>query len=641
VKSIRLLIVEDREDDALLVLRELARDSYEVTHVRVDTVPALEEALRSHDWDIVLSDFSLPTMTAMDVLRVLGASGRDLPCIVVSGTIGEEAAVHALKAGASDFIVKHRLARLLPAVSRELREAEERKNRRNAEAAFTQAVARMRFALEAAGVGTWEVDIITGRAEWSDVMLQLHGDASGGFPGTLDAFLATVHPDDRRRVRDGIISNHGRSESRFEYRVTWPDGSIHWIAGTGQTFYADTGQPIRAAGVAIDTTVEKQLERQFHQAQKMESVGQLAGGIAHDFNNLLTAILGYSNVLLEDGNAGLIPDRMRRDLEEIRRAGESAANLTKQLLAFSRRQIIQPTVLDMNTVVEGLEPMMRRLIGENIRLSTSLSPDLGATRADAGQLEQVIMNLAVNARDAMERGGELTIETANVELDAAYVRRDVAVATGPYVMLAVSDTGTGMPPEVQARIFEPFFTTKPKGQGTGLGLATIYGIVKQNKGSIWVQSEPGRGTTFRVYLPRVNERPQTVTPATRPAARGGNETVLLVEDNDLVRGLARSVLTRNGYNVIEASDADEALQAAAQAGRIDLLLTDVVMPGISGRMLAQKLAERYADVRVLYMSGYPDSGVGSHGVLSPEVAFLQKPFTPAILARAVRDVLDS
>ena len=642
VKSIRLLIVEDREDDALLVLRELARDSYEVTHVRVDTVQALEEALRSREWDIVLSDFSLPTMTAMDVLRVLAASGLDLPCIVVSGTIGEEAAVHALKAGASDFIVKHRLARLLPAVSRELREAAERKNRRNAEAAFSQAMARMRFALEAAGVGTWEVDIITGRAEWSDVMVQLHhGDSSGGFPGTLDAFLAAVHPDDRRRVREGIVSNHGHSESRFDYRVTWPDGSIHWIEGTGQTFYADTGRPIRAAGVAIETTVQKQLEQQFQQAQKMESVGQLAGGIAHDFNNLLTAILGYSNVLLEDGNAGVIPDRMRRDIEEIRRAGESAAKLTSQLLAFSRRQIIQPTVLNINSVVEGLEPMMRRLIGENIRLTTSLSPDLGSTRADAGQLEQVIMNLAVNARDAMERGGQLTIETANVELDAAYASSDVAVALGPYVMLAVSDTGTGMSPEVQARIFEPFFTTKAKGHGTGLGLATIYGIVKQNNGSIWVRSEAGHGTTFKVYLPRVNERPQAVAPPTRPAVRGGNETVLLVEDNDLVRGLARSVLTRNGYNVVEASDADEALQAAAQGGRIDLLLTDVVMPGISGRMLAQRVAERYADVRVLYMSGYPDSAVGSHGVLSPEVAFLQKPFTPSMLARAVRDVLDS
>jgi signal transduction histidine kinase len=642
VKTIRLLVVEDSEDDALLVLRELSRDAYAVTHVRVDTAQAFQAALRTHEWDLVISDFSLPTLTAMDVLRLLGASGLDLPCIVVSGTIGEEAAVHALKAGASDFIVKNRLARLLPAVSRELREAAERKNRRAIEAAFNKAMARMQFALEAAGVGTWEVDIVSRKAEWSDVMEQLHGQPAAGFPGTLDAFIATIHPDDRSRVVDSILSNHGLNESRLEYRVTWPDGSIHWIEGVGQTFYSETGQAVRAAGVAMDMTVQKQLEQQFHQAQKMESVGQLAGGIAHDFNNLLTAILGYSNFLLEDSNASVIPDRMKRDLEEIRRAGESAAKLTSQLLAFSRKQIIQPTVLNMNTVVEGLEPMMRRVIGEDVQLTTRLAPDLESTRADAGQLEQVIMNLAVNARDAMPQGGQITIETSNVDLDDAYARNHVAVVPGAYVMLAVSDTGAGMAPEVQARIFEPFFTTKPKGRGTGLGLATIYGIVKQNNGNIWVYSEPGKGTTFKVYLPRVSEQPQTVAQTTRPAVRGGDETVLLVEDDDLVRRLARTVLTRYGYNVIEAPDADEALRAASQHhGRIHLLLTDVVMPGIGGGLLAQRLSERYSDVRVLYMSGYTDSAIVNHGVLSPDVAFLEKPFTPATLARAVRDALDT
>jgi two-component system cell cycle sensor histidine kinase/response regulator CckA len=624
------------------VLRELARDAYDVTHLRVDTAQAFEQALRTQEWDLVLSDFSLPTLTAMDVLRVLGASGLDLPCIVVSGTIGEEAAVHALKGGASDFIVKNRLARLLPAVSRELREAGERRNRRAAEAAFNEAMARMRFALEAAGVGTWEVDIASGKSEWSDVMEQLLGQPGRGFHGTLDAFITTIHPDDRQRVFDGIVSNQGHNDSRLEYRVIWPDGSIRWIEGVGQTFYDDTGRPVRAAGVAMDMTVQKQLEQQFHQAQKMESVGQLAGGIAHDFNNLLTAILGYSNFLLEESNASLIPDRMKRDLEEIRRAGESAAKLTSQLLAFSRRQIIQPTVLNMNAVVEGLEPMMRRLIGEDVRMTARLSPDLGSTRADIGQLEQVIMNLAVNARDAMPQGGQITIETANVDLDDAYARLHGAVVPGAYVMLAVSDTGAGMTPEVQAKIFEPFFTTKPKGQGTGLGLATIYGIIRQNNGNIWVYSEPGTGTTFKVYLPRVNEQPQAVAQTTRPAVRGGNETVLLVEDNDLVRRLASTVLTRTGYHVIEAPDADEALRAASEhQGQIHLLLTDVVMPGISGGLLAQRLSERYSDMRVLYMSGYTDSAVVDHGVLSPEVAFLQKPFTPATLAGAVRDVLDT
>jgi PAS domain S-box-containing protein len=643
VKTIRLLIVEDAENDALLVLRELAREAYDVTHLRVETAEALGEALRAQDWDLLISDFSLPTLTAMDVLRILAASGLDLPCIVVSGTIGEEAAVQALKSGACDFIVKDRLARLVPAVSRELREAAERRHRRATEAAFDNAMAQMRFALEAAGVGTWEVDVASGRTEWSDVMERLHGQSAEGFGGTFDAFLAAVHPEDRQRVLDETAeSRREHTESRLEYRVTWLDGSIHWIESVGQTFYDEMGRPVRAAGVARDITVQKQLEQQFHQAQRMESVGQLAGGIAHDFNNLLTAILGYSNFLLEDAAASGMPDRMRRDLDEIRKASESAAKLTSQLLAFSRKQTIQPTVLNINPVVEGLEPMMRRLIGEDVQLTSRLSGDLGSTRADVGQLEQVIMNLAVNARDAMPRGGTITIETANVDLDDAYAKSHVAAAPGPYVMLAVTDTGLGMTPEVQARIFEPFFTTKPKGRGTGLGLATIYGIVKQNNGTIWVYSEPGKGTTFKVYLPRVDEVPQIVTHTSRSAVQGGDETILLVEDDELVRGLAKTVLARKGYVIIEAPDADEALRAVAEhAGQIDLLLTDVVMPGISGGLLAQRLSEQYPGVRILYMSGYPDGAVVDHGVLAPGTAFLQKPFTPAGLAGAVRDVLDT
>jgi PAS domain S-box-containing protein len=643
VTTLRLLIVEDEANDALLVLRELAREAYDVIHRRVDTAAALREALATEEWDLVISDFSLPTLDGMEVLRILGSSGLDLPCIIVSGTIGEDAAVNALKSGANDFIVKDRLARLVPAVARELREASERRRRRATEAEFGHAMERMRFALDAAGVGTWESDIASGRTEWSDVLERLHGQPAGTFGGTFQAFIAAIHPDDRERVLELIAQSHREHTGfRFEYRTIWPDGSTRWMLNIGQPFYDDGGRPLRAAGIGMDITVQKQLEQQVQQAQKMESIGNLAGGIAHDFNNLLTAILGYSNFLLDEITTQHMPDRMRSDLDEIRKAAERAATLTSQLLAFSRRQIIQPTVVSMNALVGNLETMLRRLIGENIELSARVSGDPGSVRADVGQLEQIIMNLVVNARDAMPQGGKITIETANVVLDDIYARAHLAVVPGPYVLLAVSDTGVGMTPEVQARIFEPFFTTKPKDRGTGLGLATIYGIVKQNNGNIWVQSEPGKGTTFKVYLPRVDDLPESVTPWSQSGVQGGHETVLLVEDDERVRTLARTVLTRKGYIVIEASDGEEALRIAAQhAGDLDLLLTDVVMPGMSGRLLAQQFSELYAEVPVLYMSGYTDDAIVHHGVLISGVSFLQKPFTPATLARAVRDVLDT
>ena len=642
MNPLRVLIVEDIEDDAALVLRELARGGYDVTHLRVETIEALREALRRPEWDLVVSDFSLPTLNATDVLKVLAASTLDPPCIVISGTIDEEAVVDALRSGARDFIVKDRLARLLPAVSRELREAARRQNRA-AEAALGSAEDRMRFALEAADVGTWESDIASGKTSWSDVLERLHGMPPGGFRGTFEAFVDAIHPEDRQRVLDRIVqSTRDHTESRLEYRVIWPDGSVRWIAGVGQPFYDEAGQPIRAAGVGMDITAQKNLEAQFRQAQRMESIGILAGGIAHDFNNLLTAILGYTNLLLEELAGYELPDRPRGDLEQIRKAGERAAELTSQLLAFSRRQIIKPMVLNINTIVGDLEPMLRRLIGEDIELTTRLSCDLGSANADVGQLEQVIMNLVVNARDAMPTGGKITIETANVDLDEAYARKHIAVAPGPYAMLAVSDSGTGMSPEVQARIFEPFFTTKPKESGTGLGLATIYGIVKQINGNIWVYSELKRGTTFKIYLPRVDEIPESVTQKVQTGVRGGEETVLLVEDDERVRKLARELLMRNGYTVIEASEAEEALRLAARhSGLIHLLLTDLVMPGTSGRLLAQRVLQQYPLMKVLYMSGYTDTAIVNHGILTTGMAFLQKPFTLATFARAVREALDT
>jgi len=388
-----------------------------------------------------------------------------------------------------------------------------------------------------------------------------------------------------------------------------------------------------------DITERNQLEQQLRQAQKMEAVGRLAGGIAHDFNNLLTAIFGYADLLAED----LPPDSPAlTDVREIRTAATRASALTRQLLAFSRQQVLQPVVLNVIDVVGDLENMLQRVLGEDVELEAHFAADLGNIRADQGQLEQVILNLAVNARDAMPTGGKLTIETANVELDEHYAQTHRPVVPGRYVMIAVSDTGVGMDAATQARIFEPFFTTKEAGKGTGLGLATAYGIVKQSGGYIWVYSELGRGATFKIYLPRVDAPTEAVVAPPELGSVAGTETVLLAEDDALLLPLARDVLKRLGYTVLEArTPADAVAVAQAHSGVIHLLVSDVVMPGESGLQLARRLLEVRPDVRVLYISGYSDEAVVRHGLLDPGTTFLQKPFTPATLARKVREVLDA
>jgi signal transduction histidine kinase/ActR/RegA family two-component response regulator len=382
------------------------------------------------------------------------------------------------------------------------------------------------------------------------------------------------------------------------------------------------------------------LEAQLLQSQKMEAVGQLAGGVAHDFNNMLTVITGYSAILLETLDAA---DSNRGDIEEIKSAAERAAGLTRQLLAFSRKQVMQPRVIDLNSeVITGLEKMLRRLIGEDIELVATLDGNLGLVNADPGQLEQVIVNLAVNARDAMPDGGRLLIETANMELGSEHAGRHIGVQAGRYVMLAVTDTGSGMSPETLARMFEPFFTTKEKGKGTGLGLATVYGIVKQSGGDIWVYSEPGQGTSFKIYLPLVEE-PKSVVAAASPQANdyGGTETILLVEDDETLRLLARRILQSRGYTVLEARDGEHALAICGRSEtRIDLVATDAIMPKMNGRVLAERLAAQRPGVRVLFMSGYTDDDMLRRGIMDPRMAFLQKPFTPDALAKRVREVLD-
>jgi PAS domain S-box-containing protein len=445
-------------------------------------------------------------------------------------------------------------------------------------------------------------------------------------PGDVPSLLAHLSKVPPQHEEAGIWKHRKKDGTIIEVEIT-----AHEL-----TFYGRQAQIV----LAYDVTQRRTFEEQLRQSQKIEGIGQLAGGIAHDFNNLLTAITGYSDLTMRRLTA---QDPLRQNIEEIKKAGDRAAALTRQLLAFSRKQVLQPKVLDLNAVVSELEKMLRRLIGEDIGLRTALESELGSIKADPGQIEQIIMNLVVNARDAMPKGGKLTIETKNVYLDEDYAKHHIDVSPGPYVMLAVSDTGTGMDKQTQERIFEPFFTTKEAGKGTGLGLSTVYGIVKQSGGNIWVYSEAGAGTTFEVYFPRVDEGAQEYK---RSAETGeaiqGTETILLAEDEEMVRKLARRVLEMYGYRVLEAANGGAAfLICERHKEPIPLLITDVVMPEMSGRELADRLAQLRPEMKVLYISGYTDNAIVHHGVLDEGANFIQKPFPTDALARKVREVLDA
>ena len=447
--------------------------------------------------------------------------------------------------------------------------------------------------------------------------------------------LHDVFPKDEadfflEHIRRALNEGHGH---RVEYKMQLGDTEV-WFDGGVSPMSNDT-----VVWIARDITEHRSLEEQLRQSQKLEAIGQLAGGIAHDFNNLLTAINGYSDLTIKQLKR---EDPLRRNVEEIRKAGECAASLTRQLLAFSRKQVLQPQVLEINSLITNTSRMLRRLVGEHIEFITLLRPEAGRINADPGQIEQVIMNLVVNARDAMPHGGKLIVETNRVYVDDEYVAHHVGVNAGPYVSLSVSDTGTGMDDETQARIFVPFFTTKGPGKGTGLGLSTVYGIVKQSGGNISVYSELAKGTTFKILLPRVvEETREHRRPTELESSLRGTETILLVEDDDRVRKLVHEVLESYGYQVLEAAKGLEAIAISESYNRpIHLLLTDVVMPGMSGRAVVDRLVELRPEIKVLFTSGYTDDAIGYHGVLDANTLFIQKPFMPSALARKVRDVLD-
>jgi len=514
--------------------------------------------------------------------------------------------------------------------------------RKQAAEALLRSQERLHLALKAARMGTWQWDVASNTLSWDEGLHELYGLESGQQVTQYEDFIQRVHQDDRAFVAASVQrALEGGGGLDYEFRIVLPDGRLRWLADQGRVMRDQKGNPLYLTGVCLDTTERKLLEERLRQAQRMDSVGQLAGGIAHEANNMMSVVLGCADYVLQRTD---LPGPVREDVDQIWKAAKRTAGITQQLLAFSRRQVLQPQVLDLNATVRDLEPILTRTLGETRGLRMHLSPGLSPVRADPGQLEQVLINLTLNARDAMPDQGRLTIETMNVVLDQAYVagKSVDSLKPGEYAALVVSDTGHGMDQITLGRVFEPFFTTKGVGQGTGLGLSTVYGIVKQSGGFIWVYSEPGLGTTFKLYFPVVTTSPGAADlrePA--PTARE-NETVLVAEDEAMVRGIMARTLRDCGYNVLEAADGRAALDILeAQAGRVSLIVADVVMPDLGGREMAARLAERWPELPVLFTSGYTGMDVVRRGLLDEGREFLQKPLAPEALARKVREMVDA
>jgi PAS domain S-box-containing protein len=497
---------------------------------------------------------------------------------------------------------------------------------------------RMRYGLAAVRAGTWEVDLTSGRLHWSESTAQVFGRAEGDGVTTLTELFDTVVPDDRPKVIEAFdAAIAGTGEFSVEFRAIAADGSEHWIDGRARILFDEHRKPLRALGIAINIAERKLLEEQLRLSQKLEVVGQLAGGLAHDFNNLLTTVIGYANLVSSTLDAA---DPRQADLAEIRGAAERAAGLTQQLLATSRRQVVQPVLLDVNEMLSETGKMLARLIGEHIELRMTLDAPRALVRMDPGQLEQIVMNLAVNARDAMPEGGQLELGTSVVDLDDTLATSDGGIAPGPHVQITVRDTGLGMDDHTKAHLFEPFFTTKDRGKGTGLGLATVYGIVRQNQGSIHVTSASGRGTTIEICLPLEPEGSAVAAARTDEVVRGGTESILVVEDERAVRYLMRTALTRAGFAVVDAASPAEAERVVASGLAIDAVVTDVLMPGMKGPELFRRIQAARPGLRVLYVSGYADEEVTGEALREDKAAFLAKPFAADDLVRKVREVLD-
>jgi two-component system cell cycle sensor histidine kinase/response regulator CckA len=652
---VNILIVEDSQDDADLALVELRRAGFDPKWTRVETEPDFLAELKKSP-DIILSDYSMPKFSGLRAAELLQKSGLNIPFILISGTVGEEVAVEAMKHGATDYLLKDRLARLGIAVEHALEQKRLRDERNLIEDARLASETRFKELAENINEVFWMTDPTGHEMLYvSPVFERIWGRTCESLYAAPQSWLDAIHDDDRNRVIQTWLAAT-QSENREpvpqeatarkpdyeeEYRIVRPDKSVRWIHDRGFIIRNQAGQMQRIVGAARDITENRKLEEQFRQSQKMEGIGQLAGGVAHDFNNILAVIQMQSELLKSSGN---LSAEQSGFADEIGVTVQRAAALTRQLLLFSRREVFQPCDLDLSESVTSTTKMLRRILGENVQIQLKLASQPMFVHADAGMMDQILLNLAVNARDAMPNGGQLIIETSGVEFDEFAVTQSPQVRPGSFVRLNVSDSGCGIPPEILPKIFEPFFTTKDVGKGTGLGLATVFGIVQQHQDWINVYSEVNHGTTFRVYLPRLAKNAgQKSSQPVLTTTSGGNETILLAEDDLSLRVSVRKALWQLGYRILEAPTGVKALEVWKEnRDEIRLLLTDLVMPdGMTGKDLAQRILQENPKLKVIYMSGYSAEVVGKDFPLKEGVNFLTKPFQASKLAQTIRNNLDS
>jgi len=636
-KELHILMLEDRPTDAELITHELRRQGFQFVAKRVMTEVDFLDQLRSFEPDLVLADYALPSYDGLSALASLRRILPELPFIFVSGTLGEETAIEALQNGATDYVLKQRMTRLGPAVRRALAEAQQRRERQRTEEALRESEERFRGLYENAVVGFYRTTPDGRILLANPAVLSMLGYASIAELSQRNLEQEGFAPDYPRAAFKARLEREGQVrgwESAWKRR----DGGIVFVSENCRAIRGPAGQTLYYDGSVEDITARKQLQAQFLQAQKMEAIGQLAGGVAHDFNNILAALLLELGLLLEED---LAPEILA-SLREVQQGTQRAASLTRQLLLFSRRHVLQSQRVDLNQVIQELIKMLGRVLGEHIDLAFTPSSEPLLVEADPGMVEQVVMNLCVNARDAMPRGGRLSLGAQRIRLEAQDRPRHPSARAGHFACLLVTDTGCGMDEATLKRIFEPFFTTKDAGKGTGLGLATVQGIMELHHGWVEVASISGRGTTFQLFLPAVEGQVGDELETSQPKVCGGTETILLVEDDKQVRKMAKSALCLFGYEVLEASNGVEAIRIWEREGaRVNLLFTDIVMPeGLTGLDLAQRLRQSRPSLKVIISSGYSAELLQQNGERLGAVRFLPKPYDPPTLARAVRACLD-
>jgi PAS domain S-box-containing protein len=647
--ELRLLVVEDSEADAELIVRALeqSRDGWggdpgRVTWTRVDDEEQLRAALATSTWDVIVCDYTLPRFDAPRALEIVRTAGLDVPFLVVSGEVGEEAAVALMRAGAHDYLRKESLKRLAPAIARELDDADTRRERRKAAAALAESEERWQFAIEGAGDGVWDWSFTTGHVTFSRRWKEMLGYEDGDIKGDMEEWRQRVHPDDIARAA-ADIQRHLEGVSPVyvsEYRLRCKDGTYKSILSRGMvTGRGERGMPLRIVGTHTDLTERKAMEERLRQSEKMEAVGQLAGGVAHDFNNLLMIL----SLNLEQARLTATEGETLASLDEMATTVARASKVTSQLLSFARRQAPQIRVVDLDSELKSPLGLLQRALGQNIDLQSIPAGRPVWIDADVSSLEQIVMNLCLNARDAMPHGGRLTVATEIVDFPPGSTRTALHARPGRFACLRVTDTGQGIQPHVLARVFEPFFTTKEVGRGTGLGLASVYGMVQQHQGWVTVESVVGKGTTFRVYLPLSAKAPPEAPTNTQgePSRARPGETVLLAEDEPMLREITRTMLKRLGYRVIAAVDAADALRLAeAHQGEIHALFTDMMMPGeLHGLELHAALLRTRPAIALIVTSGYSVDLTNEGASLPEGAAFLPKPYAFRLLAETLRRVL--